>query len=219
MYVSSIATPLTETRPCASQHVTWSPGSPMTLLMRCSPASTGRMPMKVRNVSPALTRPVDSCCGWLASQPPGSLKTTTSPRWMSRKRGTNREARTLSSLMRVFSMDSLGMTNGWTTKVLMRNEMTRAATTITPTSRANDQRRRVLTAAPGAGAPAEPSPGSPLGAWPSGKTDSTSGAPGKAPDGLGWSSGRSASFEVTGTLFHQWARGAGRSRRCRRRGR
>lgn len=43
--VSSSGTPLTVIRPCASQHTTWSPDTPMTRLIRSCSLADGSSPM------------------------------------------------------------------------------------------------------------------------------------------------------------------------------
>ena len=74
-----ISTSLTVSLRFVEQHTTWSPGRPMTRLMRWSSDSAGSRPT---NTSPswiAPETPSRSTGGATSSQPPGSWKTTTSP--------------------------------------------------------------------------------------------------------------------------------------------
>ena len=75
-------TPLTVTRPWASQQATLSPGSPMTRLMRMSPGWP--KPNMLANPWPNFTTKFVFLGGVPGSHEPSPLKTTMSPRWMPR---------------------------------------------------------------------------------------------------------------------------------------
>ena len=77
-----------------------------------------------RTQAPA-DRPGGSSVRRRASQPPGSAKTTTSPRWMSKSFCTTTRSWTSS----VFSIDCDGMMNIWPTKARSSEETTSAPTT------------------------------------------------------------------------------------------
>lgn len=125
---------MTVTRPWASQHLTWSPPTPITRLIRSFSLSEGSRPMKVRPSLTCLTT-IGSCLGAVcssASQPPGSWNTTTSPRWgLEPNHGVNLSTRTRSPIRIVCSIEPDGITNAWTRKVLR----TSAIRTATPTRR------------------------------------------------------------------------------------
>lgn len=143
MYGSLSGVPLTVTRPCASQHLTVSPPTPTTRLMRSFSLSEGSRPMKVRPCLNCLTTMGSSAflVSSAVSQPPGSWKTTTSPRWgLEPNHGVNLSTRTRSPIWIVLSMEPDGITNAWTRKVFR----TRAMSTATPTRRGislTDERR------------------------------------------------------------------------------
>jgi hypothetical protein len=130
-------------RPFLSQHATVSPPTPMTRLIRsCSPEA-GSSPMKVKNCFTCLTTTGSALgLGSPLSQPPGSLKTTTSPRcgWAP-NHGVNLSTSTRSPILMVCSIDPEGMTNAWSRKVLSTSAMTRATRTSSGTSLASERRR------------------------------------------------------------------------------
>ncbi len=120
------------TRPWVSQHLTLSPPTPTTRLMRSFSSSDGSRPMKAR---PSLTCLTTTGSSFLvvcspASQPPGSRKTTTSPRCGSEpNQGVSLSTRTRSPIRMVCSMEPDGITKACTRKVLS----TSAIRTATPT--------------------------------------------------------------------------------------
>lgn len=126
-----------------SQQATVSPPTPMTRLIRsCSPEA-GSSPMKVKNCFTCLMT-TGSDLGWGSplSQPPGSLKTTTSPRCgCAPNHGVNLSTSTRSPIWMVCSIDPEGMTNAWSRKVLSTSAITRATSTSSGTSLASERRR------------------------------------------------------------------------------
>ena len=96
--------PLTSMRFLLSQHTTRSPPSPMTRLTRLSSASEGSNPTQVSAVRTAPVTPPTGTAG--GSQPPGSAKTTMSPRCTSPP--VSLDARIRSCSCSVGSIDPLG---------------------------------------------------------------------------------------------------------------
>src|SRR5699024_9322059 len=82
---SSSGSPLTVIAPLSSQHTTWSPPRPMTRLIRYPSESSGTTPMNSKTLLKASPTPPLDSDSLGGSQPPGSLKTTTSPRSTSPK--------------------------------------------------------------------------------------------------------------------------------------
>lgn len=99
--------------------------------------------MKVKNSFTCLTT-TGSGLGWGSplSQPPGSLKTTTSPRcgWAPNQ-GVNLSTSTRSPIWMVCSIDPDGITNAWSRKVLSTRAISRATMTSSGTSLARERRR------------------------------------------------------------------------------
>lgn len=132
MYGSFRGVPLTVTRPCVSQHLTVSPPTATTRLMRSLSLSDGSRPIQV---SPSLIclMTTGSWCGAVfspASQSPGSLNTTTSPRCgLEPNHGVSLSTATRSPTWIVFSIEPDGITNACTRNVFR----TRAMRTATPT--------------------------------------------------------------------------------------
>lgn len=89
MYGSVIGTPLIVIFPSASQQITLSPAMPMTLLTKCCLLSGAVMPKAERNQSTETTSGSVGSDTSGPSQPPGSLKTTTSPRYIGYIAGVN----------------------------------------------------------------------------------------------------------------------------------
>ena len=134
-YGSVISTSLTISLRFSEQQTTWSPGMPMTRLMRWSSDSAGSRPT---NTSPswiAPETPLRSTGGATSSQPPGSWKTTTSPCSRSTGPGVSFETMTRSPTRRVSSIDPEGMKKACSSQVFTTKESTRAMTTTTTTSR------------------------------------------------------------------------------------
>ena len=130
-----ISTSLTISLRFGEQQTTWSPGRPMTRLMRWSSDSAGSRPT---NTSPswiAPETPLRSTGGATSSQPPGSWKTTTSPCLRSTGPGVSFETMTRSPTRRVSSIDPEGMKKACSSQVLTTNDSTSAMTTTTTTSR------------------------------------------------------------------------------------
>ena len=103
--------------------------------------------MKVKNSFTCLT-PTGSGFGLgsLASQPPGSLKTTTSPRCgCAPNHGVNLSTRTRSPIWIVCSIDPEGMTNACNRNVLSTSAISRATPTSSGTSLRSERLRFRLT--------------------------------------------------------------------------
>ena len=108
-YRSVSATPFTLSLPSAAQQTTWSPGRPISRLIRWLPESLGSRPT---NVSADRTAPrIGPSCGGVVtgSHSPGSVKTTTSPRCRSKGPGVSLLTTTRSPSCSVFSIDPEGM--------------------------------------------------------------------------------------------------------------
>src|SRR4051794_9599450 len=109
-YGSSSGTPLTVIRPDGSQHATVSPPTPITRLIRSCSSSDGSMPTNTSPCLICLSTGGGSSAGFLPSQPPGSRKTTTSPRsGVSPNHGENLSTSTRSPMLMVCSIDPDGM--------------------------------------------------------------------------------------------------------------
>ena len=104
-----MATPLTVSWPFLSQQTTWSPGRPMTRLMRWSSESSGSSPTNCSTRWIVARDPDSVGAGANPSQLSGSLKTTTSPRLRSNGPGVSLLTMTRSSRTRVFSIEPDGM--------------------------------------------------------------------------------------------------------------
>lgn len=142
-YGSVSGVPLTVMRPSASQHCTVSPPTPITRLIRsCSPEA-GSSPMKVKNSFTCLTTTGSGLgLGSPRSQPPGSLKTTTSPRCgLAPNHGVNLSTSTRSPIRMVCSIEPDGMTNACTRNVLSTSAISSATMTSSGTSLARPRRR------------------------------------------------------------------------------
>lgn len=85
-------------------------------------------------------------CSSGGSQPPGSLKTTTSPRCGSApNHGVSLSTSTRSPILMVCSIDPDGMTNAWSRNVLSTSAISRATMTSSGTSLTSERRRLRLT--------------------------------------------------------------------------
>ncbi len=147
MYGSINGVPLTVIRPSLSQHFTVSPPTATTRLIRsCSPEA-GSSPMKVKNSFTCLTTTGSGLgLGSFANQPPGSLKTTTSPRCgVLPNHGVNLSTSTRSLILMVCSIEPDGMTKACSRNVLSTRAISSATTSSSGTSRAADRRRLRLT--------------------------------------------------------------------------
>lgn len=138
---------MTVIRPFVSQHSTVSPPTAITRLIRSCSSDDGSSPMKVKNCFTCLmTTGSGFFCSSGGSQPPGSLKTTTSPRCGSEpNQGVNLSTSTRSPILMVCSIEPDGMTNAWSRKVLSTSAISRATMTSSGTSRASERRRLRLT--------------------------------------------------------------------------
>src|SRR4029079_19461274 len=117
-YGSVSGAPLTVSLWLRSQQTTWSPGSPMTRLIRWLPSSVGSSPTKVNALFSAPAsglRSTGTVCG---SQWSGSAKTTMSPRLRAMGGGVSLLTTTAHPLSRVLSIDSEGMKNACISQVL-----------------------------------------------------------------------------------------------------
>ena len=108
-YGSLIAVPFTVIRPPSSQQTTWSPGRPMTRLMRWFSALSGSRPTNVMASRMADTTVPCGTAGVASSHWPGSPNTTMSPRLRSTGPGVSLLTMTRSLRTRVSSMDPDGM--------------------------------------------------------------------------------------------------------------
>ncbi|EGJ74459.1 putative signal peptidase I [Streptomyces sp. Tu6071] len=129
-YGSSTAWPLTVTRPRASQQATVSPPTPTTRLIRSFSSADGSRPMNASPFFSCRTGPdeVSWPCSSAPSHPPGSRKTTTSPRCTSApNHGVSLSTTTRSPMRSVSSIDPEGITNACTKKVFRTRAMSSAA--------------------------------------------------------------------------------------------
>jgi hypothetical protein len=144
-YGSFNGMPLTVTLPRVSQHFTVSPPTPTTRLIRSPSLDDGSRPMNWRN-SLACFSTTGSfavvCVCSSSSQPPGSWKTTTSPRLgFAPNHGVSLSTSTRSPTWMVCSMEPDGMTNACNRNVLSTSAISSATTIRMGTSLATDRCR------------------------------------------------------------------------------
>ncbi len=141
--------------------LTVSPPTPMTRLIRSFSSAEGIRPMKLRDFWRPRTTGLLLGGGFSGSQPPGSWKTTTSPRvGVDPNHGVSLSTSTRSPCWRVFCIESDGMENAWTRNVLISSASTRAM----PISIGSSfQKERGLRSAACPEPPEEPPPPSPPG--------------------------------------------------------
>jgi hypothetical protein len=147
-YDSFSGMPLTVTRPWVSQHFTVSPPTATTRLIRSPSFEDGNSPMKVKNPFTCFTTngSLPVCFSSPCNQPPGSLKTTTSPRCgFAPNQGVSLSTSTRSPIWMVCSIEPDGMTKACSRKVLSTSAISSATTMSTGTSFAADRRFLRLT--------------------------------------------------------------------------